>query len=79
MLKSTKLLGLLAAASTVAFLVKSSQEKNVDINHIEGLNLEINPDILIDTAKNFVRANPLAKDMGAAILKKIVAANLGKK
>jgi hypothetical protein len=56
--KSTLLLGILAAASTVGFMYKYSREKNSTMNGaIQGLNIEINPSILIDSMKPIILQN----------------------
>jgi hypothetical protein len=55
---STFFLGILAAVSTVGFLYKFSKEKDTKMNDtLQGLNIEINPSMLIDSLKPIVMQN----------------------
>lgn len=61
--KLTKLAGGLALVSLGYFLYKTGQEKEEGMNHIDGLNVEVNPERLIDGGLAFVRMNPDHKEM----------------
>ncbi len=54
MKRSTKVIGLLALTSTIAFLYRSSRESDKDFNHIDGLDVNINADKLIDGGSLFI-------------------------
>ena len=65
MKKSTKILGALAAGATMVFLWKSSKEKNAgSMNHIKGLNIELNPELLVRSGIELMPIDPTFK--GAA-------------
>ena len=72
MKKSTKLIGLLSAGFGILYVYKASEEKALDGKGLEGFNIDINADKVIDTAKNFVRANPVVKEAGAEAAKRLV-------
>ena len=78
--KSTKILGALALISTLSFLYKSSRENGENVNsQIEGLNVDINTDKIIDSSINKLKANPRTKQVASGIAKHIVSGIIDKK
>jgi hypothetical protein len=77
--KTTKILMALAAASTVAFLYKSSKDQGLaGLNNFEGVNVTIEPDKLLEHArKHLTRLNPQHRDMLINAAQGIVRGYLG--
>jgi len=64
------LLGGTALMATGAYLWRSSQGKG--INHLQGINLTVNPEKLIDATKPFIHKNPLYQEVIADMGKKFI-------
>jgi hypothetical protein len=72
-INTTTWLGIVAAGLTGAYLWKSAKDKGVNtLNHIEGINIEIKPDQLLDNAKKYIKTNPHARDLMANAAKGIL-------
>lgn len=55
-------LGALAALSTGAYLYKSSKENDTSFNGVEGLNIHLNPEKLVESAIMKMRTDPQLQD-----------------
>lgn len=77
--KTTKWLMALAGISTVAFLAKSSKEKGLaGLNNIDGINIEINPEKLLEHARTGLnKMNPKQRDMLVNAAQGIVRGYMG--
>jgi len=54
--KTNKWLMGIAAVSTIAFLYRSGKDKGLSgLNHIDGINIEINPEKLVNHAKGKIK------------------------
>lgn len=70
-------LGLGAIGLGLTYLYRTSKEKGVpNINHIEGINVEINPEKLMNNAKKYIKTNPQARDLLANAAKGILGGYL---
>lgn len=69
---STKILGALAAGATIMFLWKSSKEKGSSMNHIEGLNINLNPEKLVRSGIELMPIDPTLKGHVRTIASNIV-------
>lgn len=72
--RSQKILGAIALASTVLFVFKS--RKNKDNTKIEGLNVDIDPEKMIDNVKSYIspheKINNIVADFAKDKLSKLL-------
>lgn len=73
--KSTKILGAIAFASTVLFMLKS--RKNNESTKIEGLNIDIDPEKMVDNIKPYITDDPNTNEIIANIAKNGISKLLG--
>jgi len=66
--KSIKILGAIAAASTALFIFKSRTMP--DSKQIEGLNINIDPEKMVDNIKPYISTDPELSEKIANIAKK---------
>jgi hypothetical protein len=64
------LLGVTAVGATGAYLYRATQGKG--INSLQGINLTINPEKLIDASKPFIHKNPIYQEVFADMGKKFI-------
>jgi hypothetical protein len=65
--KSQKILGAIAFASTALFMFES--RKNKENTKIEGLNIDIDPEKMIDNIKSYISPNEKVNEMVANFAK----------
>ncbi len=71
---STKILGGIALLATISFMIKSSRENGSNnVNHIEGLNIDINSDKIINGLANKLDINGKAKEVVGNVAKRAFA------
>lgn len=73
--KSQKILGAIAFASTALFILES--RKNPDNTKIEGLNMDIDPEKMIDSVKSYISPDEKLNDFIANIAKRNLSKLLG--
>jgi hypothetical protein len=73
--KSQKILGVIAFASTALFMLES--RKSPDNKKIEGLNIDIDPEKMVDSIKANISKNPKVNDILADLAKSSIARLLG--
>lgn len=73
--KSMKILGAIAFASTALFIFKS-REKGVSTK-IEGLNIDIDPEKIVDNIKPYISDDSKANDFIANIAKRGISKLIG--
>lgn len=74
------ILGVTAVGATGAYLYRASQGKG--INSLEGINLTVNPEKLIDASKPFLHKNPayqeVLADMGKSLIQGFMKTRIDK-
>ena len=73
--KSQKILGAMAFATTALFMFES--RKMVDSTKIDGLNIDIDPEKIIDSVKSYISPNEKLNNLVANIAKKTLSEILG--
>lgn len=70
---STLYLGIVAVASTVAYLYMRSKSENKSMTEsIDGISIDIRPEVFVESLSNHVRMNPRYKDPLVDITKHFV-------
>ena len=76
--KKAKIAGLIGL-SAIGYYFYSTKNKNVESHKIDGLNVNINPDRLIESGLNLLNTNPLVKKQIENGLKGLVKGYMNKK
>jgi hypothetical protein len=73
--KSQKILGAMAFATTALFMLES--RKTAESTKIDGLNIDIDPEKMIDSVKSYISPNEKLNNLVANIAKKTLSEILG--